>query len=352
MNENSIAEKEMTTSYGIDAVLESLDEEEMGLALLATPIVEEPADPQAEQELVDEPLKAYLKEIGASELLTFDEEKALARAIEFGMEAKAKLEGGATNVDGRLSLQQAIKVGESARRRLTESNLRLVVSIAKKYQGKGLPLLDLIQEGNLGLIRAVEKYDYRKGFRFSTYATWWIRQGVMRALTDKGHTIRLPVHLSETASKVDKATQALTQELGRRPRGEEISERTGIESKKIKRIMRAWQQPASLDQPQGASGLLLGSSIPDSDADTPEESLSQTMLRGHLDEMLGGLNPRERQVLEMRFGLKDGRERTLKEIGEVLGVTRERVRQIQSGAIGKLNTESTRDLLEGYIPTR
>ena len=345
---HKVMNKEMVTTYNIESVLESLDEEE-GLGPVSTAVVEQTEDKQAQQELVDEPLKAYLKEIGASELLTFEEEKALARAIEYGAEAKAKLEGGGSDVEGRLSLQQAVKVGESARRRMTESNLRLVVSIAKKYQGKGLPLLDLIQEGNLGLLRAVDKYDYRRGFRFSTYATWWIRQGVMRALTDKGHTIRLPVHLSETASKVEKATQALTQELGRRPQGEEISEATGIDQAKIKRIMRAWQQPASLDQPQGSAGLLLGSTLTDNDAPTPEETLSQTMLRGHLDTMLSELNPREREVLEMRFGLRDGMEHTLKDIGEVLGVTRERVRQIQSAAVAKLNRESTREMLEGYL---
>ena len=177
--------KEMVTTYNIESVLESLDEEE-GLGPVSTAVAEETEDRHAQQELVDEPLKAYLKEIGASELLTFEEEKALARAIEYGAEAKAKLEGGASDVEGRLSLEQAAKVGESARRRMTESNLRLVVSIAKKYQGKGLPLLDLIQEGNLGLLRAVDKYDYRRGFRFSTYATWWIRQGVMRAIDGQG----------------------------------------------------------------------------------------------------------------------------------------------------------------------
>ncbi len=349
MRENSVVEKVTIPTYNIDSVLESLDEEEVGLGTLGTAAVDEAEDLLVQQELVDEPLKAYLKEIGASELLTFEEEKALARAIELGAEAKAKLEGGATNVDGKLSLEQAVQIGESARRRMTESNLRLVVSIAKKYQGKGLPLLDLIQEGNLGLIRAVEKYDYRRGFRFSTYATWWIRQGVMRALTDKGHTIRLPVHLSETAAKVEKATQALTQKLGRRPRGEEIAEATGIDANKIKRIMRAWQQPASLDQPQGSAGLLLGSTLTDTEAPTPEDSLSESMLRGHLDSILGELTPREREVLEMRFGLKDGREHTLKDIGDVLGVTRERVRQIQSAAVAKLNSESTRELLEGYL---
>ena len=338
-----------TQTYNIDSVLESLDEEEETVVAIKAAVVEEEDDRYVQQELVDEPLKAYLREIGASALLTFEEEKSLARAIEFGADAKAKLEGGGSDVEGRLSLEQAVQVGASSRRRMTESNLRLVVSIAKKYQGKGLPLLDLIQEGNLGLIRAVDKYDYRRGFRFSTYATWWIRQGVMRALTDKGHTIRLPVHLSETASKVEKATQALTQELGRRPQGEEVAEATGIDPNKIKRIMRAWQQPASLDQPQGSAGLLLGSTLTDHDAPSPDETLSLSLLKGHLDLMLGELNPREREVLEMRFGLKDGREHTLKDIGEVLGVTRERVRQIQSGAVAKLNKESSRELLEGYL---
>ena len=303
----------------------------------------------SEQVLAYEPIKDYLREIGAAELLTAEEEVVLAKAIEQGNFAKETLAESAHSADVSEELRRSIKVAESARRRLIESNLRLVVSIAKKYQGKGLPLLDLIQEGNLGLMRAVEKYDYSRGFRFSTYATWWIRQAVMRALTDFGHLIRLPVHLGEIATKVDKAAQPMIQKLGRKPTPEEVATETGIDVAKVERVMMAWQQGLSLDQPRGEDGLFLGDFISDTKMSSPSDEASGRLLREDLDKVLGTLTPREREVMELRYGLRDGREYTLKEVGHTLGVTRERVRQIQSGALKQLRDTEIKDKLEGYI---
>ena len=303
----------------------------------------------SEEVLAYEPIKDYLREIGAAELLTAEEEVILAKAMEQGNFAKETLAESAHSSDVREKLGQAIKVAESARRRLIESNLRLVVSIAKKYQGKGLPLLDLIQEGNLGLMRAVEKYDYTRGFRFSTYATWWIRQAVMRALTDHGHLIRLPVHLGEIATKVDKAAQLMVQKLGRRPTPEEVAAETGIDVSKVERVMMAWQQGLSLDQPRGENGLFIGDFISDTKTSSPSDEASGRLLREDLDKVLGVLTPREREVMELRYGLRDGREHTLKEVGRILNITRERVRQIQSGALKQLRDSQIKDKLEGYI---
>jgi RNA polymerase primary sigma factor len=296
-----------------------------------------------------EPIKDYLREIGAAELLTAEEEVVLAKAIEQGNYAKEALTESAHSSDVADKLEQSITVSESARRRLIESNLRLVVSIAKKYQGKGLPLLDLIQEGNLGLMRAVEKYDYSRGFRFSTYATWWIRQAVMRALTDHGHLIRLPVHLGELATKVDKAVQSMVQKLERRPTAEEVATETGIDVSKVERVMMAWQQGISLDQPRGENGLFIGDFISDTKTPSPSDEASERLLREDLDRVLEVLTPREREVMELRYGLRDGREYTLKEVGRTLGITRERVRQIQSGALKQLRDSRVKDRLEGYI---
>lgn len=299
--------------------------------------------------LAYEPIKDYLREIGVAELLTAEEEVVLAKAIEQGNTAREALSETAHGPDTREELERAIKVGESARRRLIESNLRLVVSIAKRYQEKGLPLLDLIQEGNLGLMRAVEKYDYTRGFRFSTYATWWIRQAVMRALTDYGHLIRLPVHMGEIATKVDKAAQPMIQRLGRRPTSEEVAAETGIDVSKVERVMMAWQQGISLDQPRGEDGLFLGDFISDTKMSSPSDEASDHLLKEDLNKVLDRLTPREREVMELRYGMRDGREYTLKEVGKILGVTRERVRQIQSGALKQLRNAGVRDKLEGYI---
>ncbi|MFQ5933821.1 MAG: RNA polymerase sigma factor RpoD/SigA [Dehalococcoidia bacterium] len=299
--------------------------------------------------LIDEPVRGYLKEIGGVELLAADEEVALAQAIEEGGKAQVTLSQDCDDCDEREELERAIKVGDSARRRLIESNLRLVISIAKRYQGKGLPFLDLIQEGNIGLMRAVEKYDYRRGFRFSTYATWWIRQAVMRALTDQGHLIRLPVHLGESATKVEKAVQILMQKLGREPTPEEVAVETDIDPAKVERVMMAWQHAISLDEPRGGDGLFLGEFIKDTKMSSPSEEASTQLLKEQIGEILDTLSPREREVVELRYGLRDGREYTLKEVGQILGVTRERVRQIQSVALKRLRHYTVKDQLEGYI---
>ena len=298
---------------------------------------------------VDEPVRGYLKEIGSTDLLSAEEEIALAKAIEEGGKAQVELSKDGQAGAVREALERAIKVGDSARRRLIESNLRLVVSIAKRYQGKGLAFLDLIQEGNIGLIRAVEKYDHRRGFRFSTYATWWIRQGIMRALTDQGHLIRLPVHLGESATKVQKVVQPLIQKLGREPTPEEVATETGLAADKVERVMMAWQQAISLDEPRGGDGVLLGEFIRDTKMSSPSEEASTHLLKEQLRSILETLSPRERAVVELRYGLKDGREYTLKEVGHILGVTRERIRQIQGGALKRLRDSSARERLEGYI---
>ena len=297
----------------------------------------------------DEPVKDYLQEIGGKNLLSAAEEVTLAKAMEEMSKAQLTLSRNGHTGEERNRLEEAVERGDAARRRLIESNLRLVVSIAKKYQGKGLAFLDLIQEGNIGLIRAVEKYDYTRGFRFSTYATWWIRQAIMRALTDQGHLIRLPVHLGESATRVEKAAQPLIQKLGREPTPQEVSSVTGLRTDKVEQVMRAWQQAISLDEPRGEDGVLLGEFIKDTKGASPSEEASHQMLKDHLESVLDTLTPREREVVELRFGLRDGREYTLKEVGRVLGVTRERVRQIQSGALQRLRDSTVKEQLEGYI---
>ncbi|MBI2847024.1 MAG: sigma-70 family RNA polymerase sigma factor [Chloroflexi bacterium] len=298
----------------------------------------------------NEPLKRYLQEIGSRSLLTAEEEGSLCVGIQNGKRGAALLEGlSKLSRSEREKLKADVRFGEIARKRLIESNLRLVVSIAKRYQGKGLPFFDLIQEGNVGLMRAVEKFDHRKGFRFSTYATWWIRQAIMRALTDQGHIIRLPVHLGESASRIQRTAQRLLQELGREPSAEEVAAEVGLAAEKVERVLRAWQRAISLDEPIGEAGLLLGDFIKDETRLSPGDETSQKMFREELEILLNGLSPRERKVIELRFGFKDNRVRTLKEVGQVLGVTRERVRQIQRGALQRLRLPEVKEKLKGYV---
>lgn len=275
----------------------------------------------------DDPVRMYLREIGRIPLLSADQEIELARKIEMG---------GAE--------------GAMAKRRLVQANLRLVVSIAKKYVGRGMLFLDLIQEGNLGLIRAAEKFDYERGYKFSTYATWWIRQAITRAIADQARTIRIPVHMVETINKLKKMTRKLAQDKGRKPTEEEIAESMEITVGKLREIVKVAQEPISLETPIGKEeDSRLGDFIEDREAETPASSVTQELLREDIIEVMAGLSPRERDVLRLRFGLDDGRQRTLEEVGQLFGVTRERIRQIEAKALRKLRHPNRSRRLREYI---
>ncbi len=293
---------------------------------------------------LDDPVRMYLKEIGRVPLLGMAQEQTLAKAIELAEEERerARSNGGQPNptiVDG----------GDAAKRDLTEANLRLVVSIAKKYVGRGMLFLDLIQEGNLGLIRAVEKFDYKKGYKFSTYATWWIRQAITRALADQARTIRIPVHMVETINRLVKISRQLLQELGRDPSVEEIAKEMSLSPDKVREVMKIAQEPISLETPIGEEeDSHLGDFIEDPEAVAPAEAASVTMLKHKMGEVLKNLTDRERKVLVLRFGLEDGHQRTLEEVGQEFGVTRERIRQIEAKALRKLRHPSRGKALKDY----
>lgn len=273
---------------------------------------------------IDDPVRMYLKEIGKIPLLSPDEEIELAKRIEKG--------------------------DEEAKKRLTEANLRLVVSIAKRYVGRGMLFLDLIQEGNLGLLKAVEKFDYRKGYKFSTYATWWIRQAITRAIADQARTIRIPVHMVETINKLIRVQRQLLQELGREPLAEEIAKEMDMSEDKVREIMKIAQEPVSLETPIGEEeDSHLGDFIPDEDAPAPAEAAAFTMLKEQLIDVLDTLTPREEKVLRLRFGLDDGRARTLEEVGKEFNVTRERIRQIEAKALRKLRHPSRSKKLKDFL---
>ncbi|MDE6658436.1 MAG: RNA polymerase sigma factor RpoD [Oscillospiraceae bacterium] len=277
---------------------------------------------------VDDPVKIYLKEIGRVPLLTSEEEIELARLMAEGTKLQAK----------------------RAKQRLSEANLRLVVSIAKKYVGRGMQFLDLIQEGNLGLIKAVEKFDYNKGFKFSTYATWWIRQAITRAIADQARTIRIPVHMVETITKVKKVSSQLLHENGHDPTPEEISARLELPVERVREIMRIAQDPVSLETPIGEEeDSHLGDFIPDDDAPAPADAASHTLLKEQLEEVLSTLTEREANVLKLRFGLIDGRSRTLEEVGAKFNVTRERIRQIEAKALRKLRHPSRSKKVKDFL---
>lgn len=273
---------------------------------------------------IDDPVRMYLKEIGRVPLLTAQEEVELAKRIEQG--------------------------DEEAKKRLAEANLRLVVSIAKRYVGRGMLFLDLIQEGNLGLLKAVEKFDYRKGYKFSTYATWWIRQAITRAIADQARTIRIPVHMVETINKLIRVQRQLLQELGREPTPEEIAQRMGITVERVREIQKVAQEPVSLETPIGEEeDSHLGDFIEDEDAPAPAEAAGYQLLKEQLEEVLDTLTNREEKVLRLRFGLSDGRARTLEEVGQVFGVTRERIRQIEAKALRKLRHPTRSKKLRDYL---
>ena len=305
---------------------------------------------------IDDPVRMYLKEIGKVNLLTSDEETELARDMGLGDMAKERLaevengQGEPLSQEEEAELRRAVKKGEAAKQRLAEANLRLVVSIAKRYVGRGMLFLDLIQEGNLGLIKAVEKFDYTKGYKFSTYATWWIRQAITRAIADQARTIRIPVHMVETINKVIRVSRQLLQELGHDPTPEEISEEMNMPVDKVREILKIAQEPVSLETPIGEEeDSHLGDFIPDEDASEPSEAASFTLLKEQLVDVLGTLTPREEKVLKLRFGIEDGRTRTLEEVGKEFNVTRERIRQIEAKALRKLRHPSRSKKLKDFL---
>ncbi len=305
--------------------------------------------------LTGDPVRMYLKEIGKVDLLTASEEVDLAMKIEAGLEATEKLEAAES---GELELTRAEmrrltrieNVGLEAKQALISANLRLVVSIAKRYVGRGMLFLDLIQEGNLGLIRAVEKFDYQKGFKFSTYATWWIRQAITRAIADQARTIRIPVHMVETINKLVRVQRQLLQDLGRDPTPEEIGAEMDMSADRVREIQKISQEPVSLETPIGEEeDSQLGDFIEDSQAIVPPDAASFSMLQEQLTQVLDSLADRERKVIELRFGLVDGHPRTLEEVGREFGVTRERIRQIESKTLAKLRHPSRSSKLKDYI---
>ncbi|MCD8180113.1 MAG: RNA polymerase sigma factor RpoD [Firmicutes bacterium] len=305
---------------------------------------------------IDDHVKMYLKEIGKVDLLTAEEELALAKRMADGEEAKRRLEESEASEEDELSGEEKERLdflvadGEKAKKSLAEANLRLVVSIAKRYVGRGMLFLDLIQEGNLGLIKAVDKFDYTKGYKFSTYATWWIRQAITRAIADQARTIRIPVHMVETINKLVRVSRQLVQELGREPTPEELAKELNMPVEKVREISKISQEPVSLETPIGEEeDSHLGDFIPDDDAPAPSEAASFVLLKEQLNDVLKTLTPREAKVLRLRFGLDDGRARTLEEVGKEFEVTRERIRQIEAKALRKLRHPSRSKKLKDFL---
>jgi len=297
-------------------------------------------------------VRIYLREIGRVPLLTAHDEVELAKAIEAGLFAEEKLQGDVQAGCAGAQMAELMLIaadGIAAKQRLIEANLRLVVSIAKRYIGRGLVFLDLIQEGNLGLIRAVEKFDYTKGYKFSTYATWWIRQAITRAIADQARTIRIPVHMVETINKMARIQRQLHQDLGREATPEEISAEMGMHPDRVAEIQRIAQEPVSLQSPIGEEDSDLGDFIEDADAVVPMEAAAFIMLQDQLDRVLDNLSMREQRIIQLRFGLLDGHPRTLEEVGHEFGVTRERIRQIESKTLAKLRHPSRAQMLREYL---
>mgnify|MGYP002678874592 FL=1 len=332
-----IHQLEVDFNEEVDDSFDFMDEEESAELVKEAEEAEEEAEedtpvPDLDNTIsIDDPVKMYLKEIGALPLLTSEEEIVLAKTVEAGMRADAAPEEKEAALD--------------AKRELADRNLRLVVSIAKKYLGRGLQFLDLIQEGNLGLLKAVDKFDYTKGYKFSTYATWWIRQAITRAIADQARTIRVPVHMVETINKLNRISRQLLQENGREATNEELAKAMGVSLAKVREVKKIAQDPISLETPIGEKeDSHLGDFIEDHEAIAPDDAAGSILLREQIEELLTGLTERERQVLELRFGLKDGKTRTLEEVGKYFDVTRERIRQIEGKALSKLK-KTARNLI-------
>jgi RNA polymerase primary sigma factor len=311
-----------------------------------------PAQADARRAVTGDLVRIYLREIGRVPLLTAHDEVELAKAIEAGLFAEEMMQAG-VRADGSgpqlADLMQVSAEGTNAKQRLIEANLRVVVSIAKRYIGRGLVFLDLIQEGNLGLIRAVEKFDYTKGYKFSTYATWWIRQAITRAIADQARTIRIPVHMVETINKMARIQRQLHQDLGREASPDEIAAEMGMHPDRVAEIQRIAQEPVSLQSPIGEEDSDLGDFIEDADAVVPMEAAAFIMLQDQLDQVLDNLSVREQRIIQLRFGLTDGHPRTLEEVGREFGVTRERIRQIESKTLAKLRHPSRAQMLREYL---
>jgi RNA polymerase primary sigma factor len=340
---------------------EAIDAAVRALANEGVDVLDVPREEEAEAELrtveaegkraaTSDLVRIYLREIGRVPLLTAEDEVELAKAIEAGLFAEEKL-GGGIPVLGAIHSDLELLVGEGvgAKQRLIEANLRLVVSIAKRYIGRGLVFLDLIQEGNLGLIRAVEKFDYTRGYKFSTYATWWIRQAITRAIADQARTIRVPVHMVETINKLARVQRQLHQELGREASTDEIAAEMGLEPERVAEIQRIAQEPVSLQSPIGEEESDLGDFIEDADAVVPMEAAAFIMLQDQLERVLDQLAEREQRIIQLRFGLTDGHPRTLEEVGREFGVTRERIRQIESKTLAKLRHPSRAQMLREFL---
>jgi RNA polymerase primary sigma factor len=348
----------------VDGVLRLLADE--GVEILEAPVEDQDDLPRAQPDAgrraaTGDLVRIYLREIGRVPLLTAQDEVDLAKSIEAGLFAEEKLQagsspsaplagGGATGCGAELAeLALLAADGMQAKQRLIEANLRLVVSIAKRYIGRGLVFLDLIQEGNLGLIRAVEKFDYTKGYKFSTYATWWIRQAITRAIADQARTIRIPVHMVETINKMARIQRQLHQDLGREATPDEIAAEMGLSLERVAEIQRIAQEPVSLQSPIGEEDSDLGDFIEDADAVVPMEAAAFIMLQDQLEQVLDNLTIREQRIIQLRFGLTDGHPRTLEEVGREFGVTRERIRQIESKTLAKLRHPSRAQMLREYL---
>jgi RNA polymerase primary sigma factor len=317
----------------------------------AEALLDESQDEAKSSDRMEDSVQLYLREIGQVSLLTAADEVILAEEIARGREARQRLQRlGHWTWSERIGLEREIALGDEARRRLIQANLRLVVSVAKKYLGSSLSFMDLVQEGNIGLMRAVEKFDHTKGNRFSTYATWWIRQAVSRAIAEQSRLIRLPVHLSDAISQLRRVTHQLEQALGREPTPEEIAAAIGVGVRKVRRLLQAAAQPISLEQPLGGEGEgHVGEMLADDESETPMEIAAQRMLQQDLSRALMELPERERAILQLRYGLADGRRRTLEEVGVTFGITRERTRQIEADALRHLRSPKVGDRLQAYL---